>query len=120
MCLGHRARKVAKQGCKIQDFQTIQFSLQFLYLLQISQMVASLSLVAPRPRRRVFCSPVSTTTPSLVTQQSRPYMEILVCSLYLCPWHTDRLLWVIQHMVTFFLWLPFILCNKIYDNKLSI
>lgn len=120
MCPGHRARKVATQGCKIQDFQTIQFPLRFLYRLQISQMVASLSLVAPRPRRRVFCSPVPTTTPSLVTQQSCPYVEILISYLNLHPWHTDRLLWVIQHMVTFFLWLPFILCNEIYDNKLSI
>lgn len=35
----HRARKTAMQGCKIQDFQTIQFPLQFLYLLQTSSQV---------------------------------------------------------------------------------
>lgn len=35
----HRARKMAMQGCKIQHFQTIQFPLQFLYLLQTPSQV---------------------------------------------------------------------------------
>lgn len=51
--------KIAKQDCKIQDFQLVPFYSHFWYFLQISHMMVSRSLVVHGPWQAVFCPLIS-------------------------------------------------------------